>query len=198
MRAARRHDPTLNPFRDPRVAVNRTGLSLGDGIRFDAWHELGQRLARITDASTWWLGDWLVYGQTAFRYRYREALASTGLEYQTLRNYAWVANRVKQSRRRDSLSFQHHAEVASLSELEQERWLRRADEEGWSRNELRCRIRAHTTAPARGTPDPTTVLQILIPTGHEQRWRTAARMQKAPLERWIISSLDAAAASSQH
>ena len=41
------------------------------------------------------------------------------LDYQTLRNYAWVARRFAMSRRRDTLSFGHHAEVPALPEPEQ-------------------------------------------------------------------------------
>jgi hypothetical protein len=35
------------------------------------------------------------------------------------------------SRRRDTLSFGHHAEVATLSEPEQDYWLRKAEEHRW-------------------------------------------------------------------
>lgn len=55
--------------------------------------------------------------------RCRGAIAVTGLDYQTLRNYAVVARRFDLSRRRDSLSCQHHAEVCALSDSEQDRWL---------------------------------------------------------------------------
>jgi hypothetical protein len=41
-------------------------------------------------------------------------------------NYAWVARRFAMSRRRDTLSFGHHAEVAALPEPEQDFWLREA------------------------------------------------------------------------
>jgi hypothetical protein len=53
--------------------------------------------------------------------------------YQTLRNYAVVARRLKLSRRRDNLSFQHHAEVCALGFEEQDRWLDLAAESPWRR-----------------------------------------------------------------
>jgi hypothetical protein len=43
-------------------------------------------------------------------------IVATGLDYQTLRNYAAVARRFELSRRRDNLSFHHHAELCALSE----------------------------------------------------------------------------------
>ena len=50
------------------------------------------------------------------------------LDYQTLRNYAWVARRFPAGRRRAGVSFAHHAEVARLPEPEQDYWLRRAED----------------------------------------------------------------------
>jgi len=64
------------------------------------------------------------------------------LDYGTLRNYAWVARRFALSRRRDMLSFGHHAEVAAMPEAEQEYWLGKAEELSWSRNQLRREVRA--------------------------------------------------------
>lgn len=93
-------------------------------------------------SSAWCLGDWLAYGQAAFSGRYRDALGQTSLDYQTLRNYAWVARRFPVSRRRDTLSFGHHAETAALPGPEQDFWLRKAAGQRWSRNQLRQEIRA--------------------------------------------------------
>ncbi|MFJ8211241.1 LmbU family transcriptional regulator [Streptomyces sp. NPDC096033] len=107
-----------------------------------AWEEIGSQLRDLASSSAWWLGDWLLFGENAYSGRYREAVGRTGLDYQTLRNYAWVARRFEQHRRRDALSFAHHAEVARLARPEQDYWLRRAEEQRWSRNELRRQLRA--------------------------------------------------------
>ena len=96
----------------------------------------------IADSSAWCLGDWVVFGASRYSDRYLRAIEQAGLEYQTLRNYAWVARRFESSRRREALSFQHHAEVASLPEPEQDLWLQRADAAQWSKTELRRRISA--------------------------------------------------------
>ncbi len=53
-----------------------------------------------------------MFGERRFGTRYRSAIEATDLDYQTLRNYAWVARNVDAGRRREELSFQHHAEVA--------------------------------------------------------------------------------------
>ena len=65
----------------------------------------------------------MIYGERTYGRRYREAVRMSGFDYQTLRNYAWVARRFGIERRRGGLTFQHHAEVASLPVVEQERWL---------------------------------------------------------------------------
>ena len=93
--------------------VRQNGLLLPDGMSFDSWRELGCRVALVANCSAWWLGDWLLYGEQAYGDHYEQAIADTSLGYQTLRNYAWVARKFPMSRRRDTLSFGHHAEVAA-------------------------------------------------------------------------------------
>jgi hypothetical protein len=125
-----------------RVGVPRVGLVFPDRLPFEVWAGVGAQLAAAAAASAWCLGDWLAYGQAAYGGRYREAVGRTGLEYQTLRNYAWVAGRFELSRRRDTLSFGHHAEVAALPAPEQDFWLRKAEQFGWPVMRLRREVRA--------------------------------------------------------
>ena len=53
-----------------------------------------------------------------------------------------MAGRFELSRRRDTLSFGHHAEVAALPGPEQDFWLRKAEELSWSTMRLRREVRA--------------------------------------------------------
>src|SRR5881398_2378127 len=94
--------------------ARRLVLELGSEMSFDDWALVGTRIARICGGAAWALGDWLLFGERRFGERYRSALAATNLDYQTLRNYAWVARSFAPARRREHLSFQHHAEVAAL------------------------------------------------------------------------------------
>src|SRR3954454_262877 len=112
---------SVSPERSPAC------LRLVDAMTYADWERAGCQLARLSQGVAWALGDWLLYGQAHFAPRYREALVETGLDYQTLRNYAWVARSVPPTRRRARLSFQHHAETAALTEAEQELWLGRAE-----------------------------------------------------------------------
>lgn len=95
------------------------------------------------NSSARWLADRLIHGEATYGWRrYKEAVERTGLDYRTLRHYAWVARPFEHDRRRDSLSFAHHAEVTRLSPPEQDHWLRKAEQQKWSRNEPRNAVRA--------------------------------------------------------
>lgn len=135
---------TAAPLHGPvsHFALSRTGLQLPRKLLFETWLQVGRHLSGVASSSAWCLGDWLVYGEATFSGRYRAAIEQTSLDYQTLRNYAWVTRRFAPSRRRDGLSFGHHAEVAALTQPEQDFWLRKAQQQGWSRNQIRREVRA--------------------------------------------------------
>jgi hypothetical protein len=180
-------------FERDLARMTPTGLYLREEMPFDAWVTLGRRMWEIAQASAWWLGDWLVYGERTYGRRYHLAVEATSLDYQTLRNYAWVARRFRPSRRRDGLSFQHHAEVAALNAPEQDLWLRRAEQGRWSRNELRRQVAAARRSQEMGADDRGVVCRLEISGAHEHRWREAASIAEQPLIAWMISALDAAA-----
>ncbi|MCM2390486.1 LmbU family transcriptional regulator [Streptomyces albipurpureus] len=127
---------------DSTAFVTRRGLLLPDRMAFEKWVGIGGYLSNVMSGSSWCLGDWLVYGEAKFSGRYRDAIELTSLDYQTLRNHAWVARRFPVSRRRDTLSFTHHAEVGALAEHEQDFWLLKAEEHMWSAKRLRREVRA--------------------------------------------------------
>jgi hypothetical protein len=166
-------------------------------VRFDplttveTWKAIGARIAMYSEASSWWLGDWLAFGQMKYGRRYKEGVALTGLDYKTLRNYAMVARRFELSRRRDDVSFQHHAEVCTLTDSEQGRWLELAAVNRWSKAELRRRLRGQLV-DGSGYERVTSLRLELEPT-QEARWRAAAQRSDCSLETWVTQVADAAA-----
>jgi len=166
------------------------------------------QLAVIVNTTGWWLGDWLIYGQDNYEGRYKEAIERTSLDYQTLRNYAWVARAFSVSRRRDTLSFAHHAEVAGLSDPEQDFWLRTAASSRWSRNRLRAEVKTSLNGRRDKTPlnepddpaghrdggdgqlPPSQILALRISSEQFQRFERAADAQNGSLEEWAIVILD--------
>jgi len=173
--------------------VTPHGLQIPEGISFNNWSAMGRKLLGLANACAWSLGDWVIYGEQAYGQRYKLALDTTALDYQTLRNYAWVARRFDLSRRRDTLSFQHHAEVASLAEPEQELWLTRAERARWSRNELRRRVQATRRPQNAFASEAAVKLQVEVTRDREQRWRDAATAAAQTLPEWIAAAVDAAA-----
>ncbi|WP_405651611.1 LmbU family transcriptional regulator [Streptomyces sp. RK9] len=178
---------------DDRARTRRSSLSLPDYLPLEHWKTIGEQIFAIVDSSAWWLGDWLVFGQQTYPRRYRDAIEQTSLDYQTLRNYAWIARKFPPSRRRDGLSLQHHAEVAALPAPAQDHWLSLAEAHGWSRNELRRHLRAARTEPqdAGATED----VQVTASAEQCDRWEKAAQHMESDLNDWMIRKVDEAAAT---
>ena len=78
-----------------------------------------------------WIGDWLNFGEKTWGKKYEEALEKTGLDYQTLADYKWVAAKVPFSLRNEKLGFHHHRHVADLPREKQAYLLQKAVTEGW-------------------------------------------------------------------
>lgn len=181
---------------DSRAQTRRAGLSFFAAISIEDWLAIGDELLSVSDASAWWLGDWLVYGEQRFPERYRMAIDSTHLSYKTLRNYAWVARRFPPARRRDALGLAHHAEVAALPEEDQDRWLDRAVAGGWPVAELRRRLRSARTRaslPAAGGDAPVERVEITVDPERKRRWQDAANLIRRDLAEWACAVIDRAA-----
>lgn len=128
------------------------GILIPQSTSFATWQAIGARLMKQGRSWPWKVGDWVFFGEGAYGERYKEAMETTGLEYQTLANYAHVAGRFEFSRRRYELTFAHHAEVASLgSDEEQDAWLDTAIAERWNVKDLRAAVRQHALSQADAT-----------------------------------------------
>src|SRR3954453_7640711 len=175
------------PRRSRGVRSSVTAASFDPLLEFEAWREFGVKLGAYGNATAWCLGDWLVFGRMKYGRRYKDAIAETGLDYQTLRNYAMGARRFEPSRRRQDLTFQHHAEVCPLDDDSQDNWLARAAALGWSRNELRRHLRAALTPDAAASVE---VVKLTIESARANRWRQAAAEGNLDLDVWSLQILD--------
>lgn len=189
-----------------KAKLAKKGLRLSEGLTFAEWTAIGRKLGEMAESTAWAIGDWVFYGQWEYGKRYEEALAVTGLDYQTLRNYASVAGRFDLSRRRDKLSLQHHATVAALPPKEQDRWLDLAEREKLSLHDLRDRIRgvpnktnggaSAASLPAEATREGSAELAHLTLTVEAERaqaWEAAAQRQGRRVSEWAVAVLDQAA-----
>jgi hypothetical protein len=205
-------------FVGDEATVQKSGMSFPQNLSERAWERIGSNLRELTNSSAWWLADWLIFGEATYGWRrYREAIERTGLDYQTLRNYAWVARRFEHHRRRDTLSFAHHAEVTRLSPPEQDYWLRNAEQRKWSRNELRRAVRASLAEQsaaadislssgeekpeAAGPAEPVgaderrrnvTTLTIELSACQLDSYAKVAAAHGLPVDKWVTQVLDAA------
>jgi len=184
--------PAPGPGARRAVRSTLTSARFDPLLPFESWSALGAKLGGYSNATAWWLGDWLAFGQMKYGRRYKEAIAATGLEYQTLRNYAAVARRFDPARRRDDLTFHHHAEVCALSDELQERWLALAAANRWSKAELRRRV-SRSSRALQPAPAPGTRVTISVDPYNARRWHEAAARCGCDLNSWLVQALDAAA-----
>jgi hypothetical protein len=105
------------------AGVNALSWDLPDDLSQEEWVDAGIiLLARIL---SWWIGDWWAYGEA--RYGARKAIVAhlnwQGPSFQACMNAASVCRTFPTSRRREVLTFKHHAEVAPLEPQEADRLL---------------------------------------------------------------------------
>ena len=133
--ASARHRPIR------QVALTAISWSATTELDLATWIEQGQRIGLMGRSAGWWIGDWLRYGNSKYGEKYARAVKITGYDAQTLMNMVYVASRYEFSRRRDKLSWSHHAEAAALDAAVRERFLERAEAERLSVRDLRELIR---------------------------------------------------------
>jgi hypothetical protein len=138
----------------PAAGLTRVGWTPAADIDLAEWSAVGRRLGEIGRCSQWWLGDWINYGNAKFGERYSRAAKLTGYDTQSLMNMVYVASRFDIYRRREKLSWSHHATVAALDLDGQEMWLTRASIEKLSVADLRVELRTHRRALEEGAAQP--------------------------------------------
>lgn len=121
--------------------ITTTGLRYtraltNDPETWEEWRAQGDDLLDQHEASQWGLGDWWRTGEKIFHEDAAQGVNVKRIPLKRLQNYAWVCNTFAYSRRRESLSFSHHAAVAALEEDDQDKLLDRAEREDLNVDEL--------------------------------------------------------------
>ena len=201
------------------LATDRS-LRISPGVDIAAWAELGPMIIRLEKASKFWVGDYLVhsewrYTDEQFRERWgygersRWVQEQLGVAWDDVRDYVYVCGNVPESVRDPQLSFSHHRHVAKLVPAEQELWLTRARDEGWTTRQLDEQLRyaaqlsTGTQAISNGTAAATTATETPSTEGIEQlvlsypaervaRWRAAAAAAGLDLGSWLAAAADSA------
>lgn len=135
-----------------------TSLIIEPGLPFDAWIDLGKRLAKADDSLGIWRGDWINYGKHEYGKKYEAAVALTGLKKNTLANDVWVAKAIDPSLRSEKLTTRHYKELAPLKAKNKIRkWIERALKgdkgKAWTASRLKREINNTPTAASRTEED---------------------------------------------
>ena len=131
----------------PLDGATPTALTLPEKLEYGEWARTGLALARMGKAVQFWLGDWLLYGESAFGEEMAQAATETGYSEESLRGMLWVASRIPPSVRRPTLSWSHHQVVAG-SDMPGIH-LMNAETNNWSVKQLREAVRG----PSKPKPE---------------------------------------------
>lgn len=127
-----------------QIRLTKVGAVLADDLPFEDYLKLGEKLTVVGEAWQWWWGDYLNQGEQKYGETYAQAVNESGYATGTLMNAASVCGRIEISRRREILSFGHHAAVAYIEDAAvQDRLLEAAGEGGWSVTALREAVREY-------------------------------------------------------
>lgn len=112
------------------------------------WRAAVEWCQKVEKASQFWVGDLLAYGD-----KYGEiasqVLEATDYAMQTCANAKYTCNAIPPERRRASVPFSHHHEIAALPTVEeQDFWLNKCEVEDLTRDQLRVQIKAAKSAEA--------------------------------------------------
>ena len=179
----------MNPLaiQDPKFTISPTGIEFHKDLSFDEWEALGRKLSTVGKSIGFIIGDWINYGDGRYGEKYEEALDRTGLTYQTLRDFTYVARQVEMSLRNDNLDFSQHRVVAKLKTADEKRhWLDMAAQHDLSVRRLRKSInfgRLATEEEVQGDPADRGYVTYLALLNRLRRW-WKRETGKAPVEEW--------------
>lgn len=137
---------------ETRLDLEELEAQHGGELTLEEARDVAQALGAMARGHQWWIGDLLVYSEDKFGEEFAQLEAELELEPRTAGNYRYVAAAVAPSRRREDLSWSHHAEVARLKPAQQKSMLKWAAEEAATVRELRIRVAIEF--PAGGEPSP--------------------------------------------
>lgn len=139
--------------------LRKNGLILKDGVTFEEWSQIGEKIIGMVGSGQWALGDWLAYGQEHYKdtlwnkrvpnQLYEKISEQIGYAISTLKNAKWVCLHVDWSLRRDFLTFSHAMVLCGgVNKNAFEYWIDKLGKEKWSVKEFRKQLkRASSTEP---------------------------------------------------
>lgn len=171
--------------RAPAALATREAFSLGGcGLvikgnpTYEEWAAYLSKLTNIGNATNFALGDMLIYAETRNDWAeiWAQAIDETQKSVDSLQTCRNVATKFTLDRRWATLSFGHHREVAPLPEIDQDKWLKIADDECLSVKQLRERMKGAKDSAKLpledDEPTPQVVGIVLIEQKVHSTWET--------------------------
>ena len=181
------HTLIAPPENDAKFTLTPCGIEFHGELSFEEWESLGEKLGDAERSIGFMIGDWINYAEQKWGEKYNEAIGCTGLEYQTLRAYAYVAKKIDLLNRFNNLTFTHHFTVAKLKDADERRhWLEMAEKHDLSVRRLQKSInfgRVATEEEVQGDPADRGYVTYLALLNRIRRW-WARETGKAPVEEW--------------
>lgn len=146
-------------------AFKLCSLQLPEGTSLERYEAVGVVLGEVRRRISWYLGDWIIFGEGSYGERFAQVINATGMEQETLRAYAYVCSQIPEKRRKPQLAFGHHRLVAPLDPKEQTYWLDQAAKKNWTVTELRGAIQdkaAEGRDPLPGTEATPSSFKALV------------------------------------
>ena len=125
--------------------LTETGVIAKTEATYEEWEAAFEWVQRVDKVSQFWVGDLLAYGD-----RYGEmmsqVLEATEYAEQSCKNAKHVCATIPPERRKPSIGFAKHQEIAALeTEEEQDHWLNKCEQENLTREALRAQIKVSNT-----------------------------------------------------
>jgi hypothetical protein len=98
------------------IQATRTGLFIPDQLSASQWEDIGRKLGAVESSYQWMVGDWWIWGEKHLGNRRATVESPTwdGPSYKSCATYGWICRVFESSRRREHLTFWHHAAIAAL------------------------------------------------------------------------------------
>jgi len=130
------------------VMLTEAGATLAEDVTFDNYCLALQSCQTLGNASLWAIGDMLLFGSRKYGEQYSQALELTKRSYSTLTQAKRLAKAYPSEERHPGLSWTHHREALAVKDTdERRRLLVQAENEGWSREQVRDHVTGADTSP---------------------------------------------------
>lgn len=125
------------PATNEHFILSTVGVEIVGKPSYEEWERMLHMMFANHRMSHWVIGDLIRFGEAEYGEKYSQALDATVYAYSTLAHDVSVAGKFEICRRRQNLSWGHHAEVGKLAPAKQDELLERAEVEQWPISRLR-------------------------------------------------------------